>query len=288
MKNFEKAAAAFSSILTELPLNEVFNNLAAALSRMGGSTQVVRNYQKAIEGDPGEADFYFNLGYYYWKSGDQAAAARYLRESVLLNPQDAEAAYLLAKSLETLKQADESSHYLQLASRLNPRVGSWTAASLPALERVKLNYDALAFRELKETLDSLQEQKLKNRSPAEQISEHLRRGSEYFTGLRNRDAAREFEQALALDPNLSEAHGYLGRIHEREGELEEAIEEWRSSLRIANSAVAHTALAHLYYSLNRPKEAEQEIAAALALDPGNREALELRALLLEKPSPGKR
>ena len=288
MKNFEKASAAFSSILTDLPLNEVFNNLAAALSRMGASTQVVRNYQKAIEGDPGEADFYFNLGYHFWKSGDQAPAARYLRESLQLNPQDAEAAYLLANSLETLKQADESSHYFRLASRLNPKAVSWTVASLPPLERVKLNFDAMAFRELKATLDSLQEQKLKNRPPAEQISEHMRRGSEYFEELRNQDAAREFERVLALDPNSSEAHGYLGRIHEREGELEEAIADWRNSLRAADSAMAHTALAHLYYTLNRPKEAEQEIAAALVLEPENREAIELRALLLEKPSPGKR
>jgi tetratricopeptide (TPR) repeat protein len=288
MKNFEKAAAAFSSTLAELPLNEVYNNLAAALSRMGGSTQVVRNYQKAIEGDPGEADFYFNLGYYFWKSGDQAAAARYLRESLQLNSQDAEAAYLLASSLETLKQADESSHYFRLASRLNPKAVNWKPSSLPPLERVKLNYDALAFRELKATLDSLQEQKLKNRTPAEQISEHLRRGTEYFDELRNQDAAREFERALALDSNLSEAHCYLGRIHEREGELEKAIQEWKTSLRAANSAMAHTALAHLYYNLNRPKEAEQEIAAALALEPENREAIEIKALLLEKPSPGKR
>ncbi|MBZ5535799.1 MAG: tetratricopeptide repeat protein [Acidobacteriia bacterium] len=288
MKNFDKAAAAFSSILTELPLNEVYNNLAAALSRIAGSTQVVRNYQKAIEGDPGEPDFYFNLGYYFWKSGDQGPAARYLRESLQLNPQDAEAAYLLANSLETLKQADESSHFLRLASRLNPKAVNWTAASLPPLERVKLNYDALAFRELRATLDFLQEQKLKNRPPAEQISEHLRQGVEYFDELRNQDAVREFERALALDPNLSEAHGYLGRIREREGELEDAIKEWKISLRAADSAIAHAALAHLYYNLNRPKDAEQEVAAALALEPENRDALELRALLQQKSSTGKR
>jgi tetratricopeptide (TPR) repeat protein len=288
MKNFDKAASAFNTLLNELPLNEVFNNLAAALSRSGGSKEVVRNYQRAIEGDPGEPDFYFNLGYYYWKARDYAAAARYLRESLQLNPQDAEAAYLLANALQTLKQADESSHYFLMASRLNPKAVSWTAASLPPLERVKLNFDALAFRDLKATLDSLQEQKLKNRPQAEQISEHLRRGVEYFDDSKNPDARREFERALALDPRLSQAHGYLGRIHEREGEMEEAIHEWKTELRSANTAMGHSALAHLYYTLNRPKEAGEEIEAALALDPENREAMQLRALLQEKPSPGKK
>jgi tetratricopeptide (TPR) repeat protein len=284
MKNFDKAAVAFNTLLSELPLNEVFNNLAAALSRSGGSTQVVRTYQKAIEGDPGEGDFYFNLGYYFWKSGDFASATRYLRESLQLNSQDAEAAYLLANALQTLKQADESSHYFLLASRLNPKAISWTVASLPPLERVKLNFDALAFRDLKATLDSLQEQKLKKRPRAEQISEHLKSGVEYFDESNNSEAMREFERALALDSNSSQAHSYLGRIHEREGELEEAIKEWKLALQSANSAMAHSALAHLYYTLNRPKEAREEVEAALALDPGNHEAMEMRALLQEKPA----
>lgn len=288
IRNFEAAAEAFSLLVNDLPLNEVFNNLGAALSRMGGSTQVAPNYQKAIDGDRGEPDFYFNLGYYFWKSGNFANAARYLRETLQLNPQDAEAAYLLANSLQAMKQADESSHYFRLASRLNPRSDGWTVSSLPPLERVKLNYDAEAYRDLKATLDSIQEQKLRGRSATERIATHIRRGIEFFDEQENREAIQEFDGALMLDPGLSEAHSYLARILEREGQWEQAVQEWKLVLQITDSVAAHTALAHLYYTLNRPQEARQEAEAALALDPDHREARDMKALLQEKTSATKK
>ncbi len=284
MNNFEKAASAFTLLSHEIPLNEVYNNLGAALSRMNNSGQATHDFIKAVEGDPGEPDFYFNLGYCYWKSKDYASAAKFLQEVVHLNPQDSEAYFLLANALQSLKQEDESAKYESLALKVNPKAASWTASSLPPLERVKLNYDAEAFRELKATLDQLQEEKLKNRPVAVQVTDHLNRAVEFYRSQQDEEARREFEAALSLNPKLSEAHYYLGLIQERRGKFDRAIEEFQTSLRITDSAKSHLALAHLYYTLDRRSEAEREVAAAQTLEPNNPEAKELEALLHQNAS----
>ena len=279
LDNFEKSATSFTLLSHEVPLNEVYNNLGVALSRMGNSDQSIRDYLKAIDGDPGEPDFYFNLGYYYWNAKDYASALRYLREVVQLNPQDSEACYLLAQSLQSLKQTDESSRYLKMALRLNAKLSTWNPASLPPLERVKSNYDAEAFRELKEALEEIQRQKLKDRTPADQVSDHLRQGIEFYRSAQTTEAMKAFEAALKLDPRLSEAHYYLGLLREGRGEFEAAIREFKTALQISDTANSHLALAHLYYTLDRRPEAEREVAQALAIEPGNPEAKELAVLL---------
>jgi tetratricopeptide (TPR) repeat protein len=284
MNNFERAASAFTLLSIEVPLNEVFNNLAAALSRMGRSNQVVHNYQMAIDGDPGEEDFYFNLGYYFWKNGDFASAAKNLRDALQLNPEDAEASYLLAHAMQSLKQTDESAHYLKLASQLNPKTAAWSPSSLPPLERIKLNYDAEFFLELKSTLDRLFEEKTKTRSVTDQSMDHFKRGSELFHDHMDAEALNEFNQALALDSGLTEAHIYLGRIYERREKFDQAIRELKNALEKTRSAEAHALLAHLYFTLERRREAEQEVAAALEIDPANQAAIEMKALLRQNVS----
>lgn len=279
LNSFEKSASAFAQLAAEIPLNEVFNDLAVTLSRLGKSSQVVRNFQKAIEGDPGEPDFYFNLGYYYWKSGEYASAAKYFREALQLNPGDAEASYLLAQSLQNLKPGEENARFLHLDARLNPKTATSTAASMPALERIKINYDAAAFRELKATLDQLNKERLKRRPHGKEVAVHLGRGKELFEGLRNEEAFSEFSQALELDAGSSEAYFFLGRIYERQGKFEEAIRALRTAVRLRNSAEAQVVLGHLYFTLDQLEEATQAIAEALTLDPDNREARELKGLL---------
>jgi tetratricopeptide (TPR) repeat protein len=279
MKDFEKASSQFTLLSIDLPLNEVFNNLAASLGRLGNSNLVVHNYQIAIDGDPGEGDFYFNLGYYYWKSQDYRAATRCFRDALQLNPQDAEAAYLLGTSLESMKQAEESLQYLKLASRLNPKAASWSPSTLPPLERVKLNYDAEAFNEFKAALDHIYEQKLKDRSVAEQILQHMKDGMKHFKALENEDALKEFAEVISLDARSSEAYLYRGQTYERMGKFEDATRELKASLVHKDSVEGHLALAHLYYQLGRRTEAQMEVSATLALDPANAAAKEMSSLL---------
>ena len=64
--DFDGAVDQFRMVSAEIPLNEVFNNLGAALSRKNDAT-ATENFNKALEGDQGDPDYWFNVGYSLWK-----------------------------------------------------------------------------------------------------------------------------------------------------------------------------------------------------------------------------
>jgi tetratricopeptide (TPR) repeat protein len=133
MGNFAAAQEAFAGVAESVPLNEVFNNLGTAQSRLN-LPDAAENFRKALEGDPGDPDYHFNLGLSLWKRGQFAAAAESLRATLDRNPEDAQAMLLLGRCLKQTAAAP---------------------ADLKAgLERVKLNYEEGPWRQLKAALQA--------------------------------------------------------------------------------------------------------------------------------------
>jgi tetratricopeptide (TPR) repeat protein len=134
--DFAGAQAAFQVVAVVVPLSEVYNNLGAAESRANsGRADALDNFRKALEGDPGDPAYQFNVGYALWKSGDFRGATEYFRALLEHDPSDAEASLLLARSekqvgarpgdtrtegLERLKTNYEESAYWQLKAVLQP------------------------------------------------------------------------------------------------------------------------------------------------------------------------
>ena len=77
------------------------------------------------------------------------------------------------------------------------------------------------------------------------------------------------EKALALDPELDEAHiAMAGAVWMRAGEIEEAEIHLRKAIEInPSSADARNAYAQLLWNWNRTEEARREVIAAFNLDP---------------------
>jgi len=112
-----------------VPLSEVFNNLGAAQNRRN-LPQAVESFRKALEGDPNDPMYHFNLGYALWKRGDYAAAADRFRAVLDRQPDDEMATLMLGLSLK----------------KQNTRAGD---ARLETLERLKNNYEERAYLQLK-------------------------------------------------------------------------------------------------------------------------------------------
>ena len=93
--NFDKAFAAFSYLSTRLPLTEVYNNLGVVEARRGRRASAVEYFSKAVNADPNDADYRFNLAVALFKNGDSAGAARQLQEELQQRPSDGEAKALL-------------------------------------------------------------------------------------------------------------------------------------------------------------------------------------------------
>ena len=134
------AQKAFQMIAATVPLSEVFNNLAAAENRRN-LPQAVDDFRKALDGDPNDPDYHFNLGYALFKRGDFTAAAERFRAVLDRVPDDQMATLLLGRCLK--KQA--------LVRTADPRSSE---ARLQTLERLKRTYQERAYWQLKSVLES--------------------------------------------------------------------------------------------------------------------------------------
>jgi tetratricopeptide (TPR) repeat protein len=95
--NYDKAVELFQKLAADVPLNEVFNDLGAALSRRN-KPDAMDNFRKALEGDEADPDYWFNVGYASWKAGKTADAANNFREVLARTPDDREAQALYARA----------------------------------------------------------------------------------------------------------------------------------------------------------------------------------------------
>ena len=109
------------------------NDLGAAESRLRSSA-ALENFRKALEGDDTDPDYHFNVGYALWKQGDYTRAAQSFRAALDRNPEDSEAVLFLGRCLKGDGQrvADPKSE---------------------GRERLKLNFEEIAYRQLKAELD---------------------------------------------------------------------------------------------------------------------------------------
>src|SRR5262249_23083054 len=136
--NLDRAYTAFSALAARLPLTEVYNNLGVVDARRGRRAPATEYFSKAVAADPSDADFRFNLALALFKNGDNAGAARQLREVLQLRPGDAEARSLL----EIINRG------VTAQSAAGGSVGMTAGQPRIPIERIKRNYDETSYRQL--------------------------------------------------------------------------------------------------------------------------------------------
>lgn len=89
------------------------------------------------------------------------------------------------------------------------------------------------------------------------------------------EAMAAYRQALAIQPDFSEAATALGQMHERAGQTELALALWASALQPASARIRlHKQRARLLEQLGRLDEAEAEMRASLGLDPAQPDVIQ--------------
>jgi TolB-like protein/class 3 adenylate cyclase/regulator of sirC expression with transglutaminase-like and TPR domain len=109
---------------------------------------------------------------------------------------------------------------------------------------------------------------------------HIALGTVYYYGYRQYEQAlAEFSRAVQLRPNNSQALEYMGYVHRRQGKLELALEELTKALeQNPRDAALAGNRADIYIQRREWLEAQPPLKAAIALDPHN--VLSMRGLLL--------
>lgn len=128
---YAASADYFREVAKTAPLNEVYNNLAAAENRLN-LPAAIDDFRRALDGDRNDTAYLFNLALALLKNKSFDAATERLEELVNRDPDDAEARALLDRA---------------------ERHEAASAESGPLLaERIKDNFDVTAFRQLKAML----------------------------------------------------------------------------------------------------------------------------------------
>jgi tetratricopeptide (TPR) repeat protein len=269
--DFAKSEAAFEFVAARLPLAEVYNNLGVVAARRG-QKKAADYFERAIQNDPSDADYHFNLAVSLTQAGDRAAATRELHAALDHRPNDAEAKMLLDS----------------LAPAAGSIVPSSAVSKIPA-ERIKRNYDEDAFRQMTTQMGSWAEQQFARSDPRAHARYHVELGKELMAHGFSSEAEAEFHHAAAVDPASTVPLTALAEAYEARGDASGARAQAEAALRIRESAEAYLILARLDLRENRMEAAAQNINRALQLEPGNSAGQDLKrtlaAQLAEKAQP---
>jgi Tfp pilus assembly protein PilF/TolB-like protein len=261
---FERAEQAFRATEARLPLTEVFNNLGVVSSRRGKRTKAVEYFQKAVQADPTDPDYRFNLGVALYRNGESASASRQLREVTARRPNDAEARGLLEVIGNSLNAPQ--------------------AAQRVPLERVKRNYDENSYRQLALEITNAMEEALAKTDPRTHAAFHVDRGRDLLNQGFTTEAEKEFREAVLRDPTSAGAHAGLARAAEALNDPAAARNEAGTSLRLQPNVDAYLVLARLEMNDNKLEAATEAVNRALALEPANASALSAKRAIEAKRS----
>ncbi|HEX9242423.1 MAG TPA: tetratricopeptide repeat protein [Anaeromyxobacter sp.] len=107
------------------------------------------------------------------------------------------------------------------------------------------------------------------RSPSK-ARPHLNLGMAYWRSGRLEDAIHEYRETIRLGPEVPEAHYDLGLVHEAKGQLDDAIAEYREAILLDPAyARPHNNLGVLHQAKGQLDDAVRELREVIRLDPGS-------------------
>ena len=258
--DFDKAESAFEFVAARLPLAEVYNNLGVVAARRG-QKKAADDFERAIQNDPSDPDYHFNLGVTLSRAGDKTRAARELRIALDNRPNDTEARVLLD-------------------SLTAPAAGAATS-KMPS-ERLNRNYQENAFRQMTTQMQSWAEQQFARSNPRSHALYYVELGRELLAHGFTTEAEAEFRHAATVDPSSTAPITALADVYDARGDAAAARAQAEASLRMRESADAYLVLTRLDLRENRMESATTNVTRALQLEPGNSAAHDLKRTLAAK------
>jgi len=270
MGSFDKSLAAFNYLASRLPLTEVYNNLGVVEGRRGRRASAVEYFTKAVNADPKDPDYRFNLAVALYKNGDSTGAVRQLHEELQQRPSDGEARSLLDTITRSAASAPPQNAAAASGNALLP-----SQSRIP-LERIKRNYDETSYQQLAMEIHNLTEQRLAKTDRRSHSNYYVDRGKELVAKNMPEQAEAEFRNALNADYSSAVAHAQLAMLLEKKGDITEARSEAQLSVRLQPSVDALLVLARLDLKQDEAQSAASEVDRALSLEPANVQAQALK------------
>ena len=218
--DYRSALVLWSDTVKNWPGNaRAENNLGIALAAAGRLPEAVAHDLQAARLKPADAEIRSNLGYALFQSGRTREAMAQYQAALVLKPDSVEAHNNLGLAWFSLGDVRQALPQYEAARRLDPQntgvldnLGNALLQSGRAEEALRCFRQALAA------------------GPGPAILHY-----DFARALAPTDEAAaeaQYRQALALDPNLVEAHNNLGSLLARQGRLQEATGHFEAALRL--------------------------------------------------------
>jgi len=266
--HYAAAQKAFNFVESKLPLPEVINDEAVAMSRQGKDGVVL--FRRASVADPSEEDYHYNMAIALFREGVIDQALNEAETALKLRPADNEA-------VELEKQ-------LKLApagTRLDPNA----ASGFSPVERIRRNYSETSFRQAAFQLDQMRAARLALLPPGPRAVQYCQLGRDYLAQGLLPEAESQFQSAMDTDPNSAEAHAGLAQVREYSGDPQRARLEATASLKLRANVAAWMVLARLDLASNQLPASADDVAHALLIEPTNYAALAMRQALQQRGQP---
>jgi tetratricopeptide (TPR) repeat protein len=279
LQSYEDAYAKWLELSRNDPTSEVYNNLGVVLMQKQDLQNSGWYFSKAVEMDSKNPDYHFNLAASYVQRSHDANAVLQYKDVVERRPNDYQSLYLLSKLLEKTAIAENKK---DVASK--PVLLSFED-SVPAEQRGKFpeNYTSnlqllrtapeFLLPEEKQYLEAAQDKML------EQYGSYVRT---YQASARKDlddkqpdQALIEIRKGIGLRPFDWFLRYLSGSAKMLKKDQDGAISDLEFSLWCQDNIESHLMLADLYRESERYAEAKVQVQESLALDPGNKKAMEI-------------
>lgn len=245
--------------------------------------QAVAAFRKAADLAPSAGIVFFRLGDAYMKKHDYAGAIAPLKRAAELSPDSPPVHQLLGYALLAEGYASEAIPHLEIVHEYGALGIAQLQAGRPAeavanlqaaLAKSPNDPDLLYYLSRAATLLSSQSlDRLLSAFPATARG-HQALGQNYYVMKMLPEAAKEYEQALALRPDLPDLRLELGQVYAAGSEWEKAEEQFREETKLQpGNAEAAYRLGEALLQQGKMKEAAEELRRSDLLRPDMPETL---------------
>jgi len=277
----QKALDSLRNLASALPLFEVYNNIGVLFIKQKKYTDAINHLKPASDAAPRDTDTLFNLGYAYYLAQDYPNAVDTLRREIERRPQDGEAYYILSKALAAKGDQAEAVKATDQAKKMLETYAQWETKSVPMIARIKTTFSKANYYRYKRDKEERVETPDATASlPIDQSLEGARNA--FFAG-RDEEALAIVGRILRTAPQNYDAHLLMGRVYERRGDFDRAINALKASVFWnPKLTAAHVLLGRIYVLKNDCDSAQKSLDRALQSDPADQDAQALKRLIAEK------
>lgn len=279
----EPALSTLKKLAARLPLFEVYNNIGVLLIKQKQYKDAIEHLKPAAEAAPRDTDTLFNLGYAYFLAKDNANAAATLKNETKLRASDGEGFYILSKALAAAGDQAGATAASDQAKKLLTLFAQWETKGMPALGRIKTGFSKINYYRYKREQDERLNTQTHITSLSPQADQLLETARNAFLAGRDSDALEALGKLLQVSPQNYDAHFMMGRVYERKGDFDRAINALKAAVFWNPKLVpAHVLLGRIAVLKNDCASAQASAEKALQIDPNDQGAQGLKRLIEQR------